>query len=214
MKTTNGQLLRWAMWFWLAPVIGLVSACSDMGSDLGGIGYTGYKHQILCPKAGLTSDEALEIGRRVLAKQGFRLKSLDKDQLRIETQPVEATMRGGEGRIRDSVVKVPNRVRRSATLEFSNRGEDLEAYCQVKMERLDTSDYRVFAQQRQSEDAPVETPIDREGATTARQNQVWSSAGRDESMEREILSEVHDRLVNLKAGKEAKQAPTSGESTK
>jgi hypothetical protein len=160
----------------------------------------------MCPKADVSTDKIMELGQRVLAKQGFRLKSVDRDELRIETHPAEQLARGGEGRIRDTVMKVPNRVRRTASLEFSTRGDDIQAFCQVKMERLDTSDYRVFAQQRESSDAPTQTPIDREGATTPRQNQVWSSAGRDESMEREILADLHDRIQALRPNRESKPA--------
>ncbi len=191
----------------------LTVGCSEMGggmgSDFSGLGSTGMKRQNMCAKNDVTSQEALEIGRRVLAKQGFRLKSVDSDQLRIETQPTEQSVRGGEGRIRDSVVKMPNRVRRTATLEFSTRGEDLQAWCQVKIERLETADFRVFQQQRNSEDAPLQTPIDREAATTAKQNTVWSGAGRDESMEREILADLHDRIQAYKTAKEGKKAATT-----
>jgi len=182
-------------------VLTLAAGCSEMGSDFSGIGYTGFKRQTMCAKSDVTVEQAMDLGRRVLAQQGFRLKSVDKDEMRIETHPFEQTARGGEGRLRDSVVKVPNRVRRTATLEFSTRGDDLQAYCQVKLERLETADHRVFAQQRQFDDAPTQTPIEREGATTARQNTVWSSAGRDEAMEREILADLHERIQALRTAK-------------
>jgi hypothetical protein len=211
MRITMNSSTVWAVVSMGLAVV-LVAGCEGGGlggGDFSGLGYTGFKPQVMCAKGDVTTDQAMELARRVLAKEGFRLKSVDKDQLRIETQPSEQTVRGGEGRLRDTVVKVPNRVRRTATLEFSDRGDELRAFCQVKIERLETGDFRVFAQQRQFNDVPTETPIDREAATTARQNTVWSSAGRDEAMEREILADLHDRVQAVKAQKEAKQAPAT-----
>jgi hypothetical protein len=200
-------ITRWT-WRWmsgacaLAAVIG--AGCESSG--LGGVGYTGYKRQIMCPVQDVKPANAMELGRRVLAKNGFRIKNVDMDSLTIETYPTEQTVRGQEGRLRDTVVKVPNRVRRTATLEFSTRGGDLQAWCQVKIERLTTADHRVFAQQRQFEDAPTQTPIDREGATTEQQNTVWTSAGRDDSLEQLILSELRDRIQILRKRSLEKEA--------
>ncbi len=193
---------------WVATGLVALAAGCDMGggSGFGGIGYTGHKRRIMCPAGDVKVAEAMALGKRVLAKHGFRIKTVDADGLSIETHPSEKIERGQEGRIRDSVVRLPNRVRRTASLEFSTRGDELEAWCQVKKERLTTADHRVFARQRQFDDTPTETPIDGEGATTAKQNTVWTSAGRDAGMESEILSDLRERIQRYRQRKQEQQA--------
>ena len=198
MKVTSDALTRSAVRISAALATLLAAGC-DMGSSgVGGIGYTGHKRQIMCPASDIKDDVAMALGRRVLASHGLRVKSADVDSMIIETFASEKTVRGGEGRLRDSVVKLPNRVRRTASLEFSKRGGDLEAWCQVKLERLTTSDHRVWARQREFDDAPTETPIEREGATTDKQNTVWTSAGRDQNLEHQILSDLRKRIQKLR----------------
>ena len=187
----------------------LTVGCSTGGSDFAGIGYTGHKKQVMCPATDIKMDQAMALGRRVLASHGLRVKTVDMDQYSLETFASEKTVRGGEGRLRDAVVKMPNRVRRTALLEFTTRGGDLQAWCQVKMERQSTADHRVWQRQREFDDAPVETPIERDGATTAKQNTVWTSAGRDESLERQILSDLRQRIQNLRQRKRSKDQPES-----
>jgi hypothetical protein len=205
MKATNGVSIRGTA----AASTGLVmvlSAGCDMGErGFGGIGYTGHKRQIMCPVGEIKPEAAVVLGRRVLASHGFRVKSADVDDMSIETFPSEKTVRGGEGRLRDAVVKLPNRVRRTASLEFSSRGGDLQAWCQVKLERLTTADHRVFDHQRRFDDAPTQTPIEREGATTAQQNTVWSSAGRDETLERQILADLRQRIQQTRKAPPSEQ---------
>jgi len=198
MKVTSDALTRSAARISAALAMLLVAGCDMESSGFGGIGYTGHKRQIMCPATDIKDDVAMALGRRVLASHGFKVKTADVDSMTIETFASEKTVRGGEGRLRDSVVKLPNRVRRTASLEFSKRGGDLQAWCQVKLERQTTADHRVWARQRQFDDAPTETPIEREGATTDSQNTVWSSAGRDQSLEHQILSDLRKRIQKLR----------------
>ncbi len=180
----------------------VAGGCESGVGNFGGIGYTGYKRQIMCRVDEVKSANAMALAQRVLAKHGFRIKEADVDAMSIETHPTEKTERGTDGRLRSAVVKLPNRVRRTASLEFSRRGDDLQAWCRVKLERLSTADHRVFSQQRQFEDAPTQTPIERDAATTPRQNTVWSSAGRDQAMEQAILSDLRQRIQRLRKFKE------------
>ncbi len=207
MKATRNLSTTSAVCVSTALGAALAIGCEMEGGGfggLGGVGYTGHKRQIMCPSSDIKPADALTIGRRVLASHGFRVKTVDADSMAIETRPSEKTVRGSEGRLRDAVVKMPNRVRRTASLEFTNRSGDLQAWCQVKIERLSTADHRVFAQQRQFDDTPTRTPIDGEGATTAEQNTVWTSAGRDEAMERTILSDIRQRIQTLRKRQGAK----------
>jgi len=113
----------------------------------------------------------------------------------ITTYPVEYTERGGTGRFRDaSPLKYPNRMRRKAIVRVSQSGDQASIDCVVITERLDTSDYRVFAMNREFDDVNNQTPIDEDAATSARQNDVWTEVGRDRGMERQILNVARDRL--------------------
>jgi hypothetical protein len=111
--------------------------------------------------------------------------------LRLEGRLVsgwaEYDQKGGTGRLRDATLNYRNRLRRRATLWISAAEPGAVAKCQVRTQRLDTADHRVFEQQQQFNDLPNSTPIDREAATTTDQNQAWSEMQRDRQMERELL---------------------------
>ena len=80
-----------------------------------------------------------------------------------------------------------NRLRRSATLWISSAESGAVAKCQVRTQRLDTADHRIFQQQQQFNDLPNSTPIDRGAGATTDQNQAWTEMQRDRQMERELL---------------------------
>lgn len=210
MKVIESLSMRLGACVSAGILAGVMIGC-DMGGGggLSGIGTTSYKRQIMCPLSDIKTSEAMALGRRVLANHGFRIKTIDVDRMSIETFANEKVVRGGTGRLRESLVKLPNRVRRTASLEFAKRGGDLEAWCQIKMERLSTADHRIWARNREFEDSPTQTPIDGEGATTDKQNTVWTSAGRDEAMERQVMSDVRNRIQLLRKKRQAKQAEES-----
>ncbi len=112
----------------------------------------------------------------------------------LRSEPTDSLQRGGTGRLRDEVLAVPNRVRRTAVLRLSRQGEQLWASCQVLQQRLDTSDVEMFHQERQRQDFPTDTPIDQQ-ALTAEQEAVWTDIGRDLALEREILASLIERLT-------------------
>ncbi len=208
IKTTTQSMVTVAA----TGAILLLTGCEGggLGGGFGdGLGDAGYKKQIMCPVQDVKPGEAMGLARRVLVKHGFKLKEADVDRMSILTHPNEKVVRGNEGRLRDAVVKMPNRVRRTAELEFSTRGGDLQAWCKVKIERLSTTDHRVWSSLRQHEDAPTQTPIEREAATTPQQNTVWTSGGRDQSMELQILSDLRQRIQKLRRLK-MERAATAG----
>ncbi len=126
--------------------------------------------------------------------QWFTIELAQPQDGLITTYPVEYTERGGTGRFRDPVLKYPNRMRRKAIVRVNQAGEQASIDCVVITERLDTSDYRVFAQNRQFDDVNNQTPIQGDAATSARQNEVWTEVGRDRGIERQILNVARDRL--------------------
>ena len=51
----------------------------------------------------------------------------------------------------------------------------------------------MLAYDRSGSDSPASTPIEREAATTDRQNTVWETIHRDRSSERRILAIIGER---------------------
>jgi hypothetical protein len=63
-------------------------------------------------------------------------------------------------------------------------------YCQVTIQQQTTEAYRMFQQDRELSDAPGQTAIERDAATTTEQNTVWRNVRRDKAAERRILEAV------------------------
>ncbi|MCK6456663.1 MAG: hypothetical protein L6Q92_09070 [Phycisphaerae bacterium] len=165
------------------------------------------------PRAGWTS-QRIEAGSeadvfeaaRFAVSQWFRINEARPSEGMITTYPNETEERGGTGRIRDDAIGYRNRIRRLATVRVRKTGAGVATECVVVRERLDTSDMRVFETNRQFNDVPNQTQISGEGATSARQNEVWTEVGRDRALERDILRAIRDRL----AQPQRSAAPTAG----
>ncbi len=63
-------------------------------------------------------------------------------------------------------------------------------YCKVVVQEQTTEAHRMFRQEHRASDIPADTPIDREAATTIRQNTVWRTIRRDKAAERRILQAI------------------------
>lgn len=128
-------------------------------------------------------------------RQYFRSVQVLRQEGRIESALVEYDQKGGTGRFRDEALKYRNRMRRRATLWFNESGAGCIVRCQVRVQRLDTEDHRIFHRQREFNDVPNATPIDREAATRSEQNQVWTEMPRDSKLERELLQVLHNQVT-------------------
>ena len=172
----------------------VVGGCSDLGSSaIDRRGRSAGWSQITLPDVSV--DEAYVAGRYAVS-QWFRLIEDDPSRGYLESAYEEGTQRGGTGRLRDTAVNYPNRVRRRAMMMVEPRGTGCTVKCRVAVQRLDTADHRVFRQNDQFGDVPNDTPIDRDAATSASQNQVWTDLPRETSREREILAIIRDRVSN------------------
>jgi len=142
---------------------------------------------------GVSKTAACDAGLYAM-RQWFRLDPAAPSDGVIQGLPEEYEQRGGTGRIRDEAVGYRNRLRRTATLVIQETPTGSVAKCRVQVERLDTSDHRVFSSNEQFGDVPNETPIDREAGVTPRQQQVWTALPRDRDLERRILNVLRDEL--------------------
>ena len=83
------------------------------------------------------------------------------------------------------------RTRRVAEVQFQDSGDPVRVYCRVLVQELATGAYGLYAQERTTTDSPGEyTPINRDAATTEKQNTVWRTVRRDKTAERAILDQI------------------------
>lgn len=151
-----------------------------------------------------TAAQVMDAARYALG-QWFTVSETRPSEGLVLAAPSEFDERGGTGRLRDAAIGYRNRVRRRAAVRIRSAARGVTVECIVIKERLDTSDHRVFAMNRQFEDVPNQTPIAGEGATSSSQNEVWSDVGRDRTLERDILAALLERL----GGPARETAPTS-----
>ena len=114
------------------------------------------------------------------------------EPLRAEITPKNILMIGSTGVGKTEIA------RRLARLAFRETDGGCVVHCQVRVERLDTADHRVFRRNEQFSDVPSETPIDGDAGIDPRRSQVWTPMPRDREREREILALVRQRVGNNK----------------
>jgi hypothetical protein len=144
----------------------------------------------------VSSDEQAVTAAQDAFREHFRIEHSSMGPavlLELRSLPAEGTQQGGTGRLGDEMLSAPARVRRVAMLRLARRGEQLRAFCQVRQQRLDTSEMEMFRRDQQRLDVPTETPIDQQGATRE-QEAVWTDVGRDTALEREIIASLIERL--------------------
>lgn len=169
------------------------AGCSDLdATGAGGGRETGWTPMRL---PGVSRDAAIEAGVYAMG-QWFRLAddTSPSDGI-IQSVREEYEQAGGTGRLRDGTIGYKNRMRREATLVIRERETGCLARCRVRVQRLDTSDHRIFRRNEQFGDVPSETPIDRDAGVSARQNQVWTDMPRDRELERNILALLRSRVT-------------------
>lgn len=185
-------------------VTGLLVGCDSSATIRTDIPPAQWSREVVAVPAGESAFDAAKFA----VSQWFAIDRAEPQDGLITTFPAEFEERGGTGRFRDAAIRFPNRMRRKAIVRISQTGDHASVDCVVIRERLDTSDYRVFALNRQFDDVNNQTPIQEDAATSARQNEVWTEVGRDRGMERQILNVVREKL-----GGATSPAPAAEEST-
>ena len=146
-------------------------------------------------------DQILLAATKVLRRE-FRRMHVDTENRIIETEPVEFSTTRSSGTARD-LYRGRSRMRRIAHFSVGRRGQSSVARLRIDVERQDTD--RVLTMQPPTQrvsDSPAYTPIERDAATTERQNTVWTRVRRDRRMERELLQELSEQFT-LPAAEEA-----------
>lgn len=165
-------------------------ACSGLTSATEPAGGSGGATPLALPNT--STDAAFDAG---LAAMRHYYNQVDSNPTlgKIESGQVEYDQAGGTGRFRDDALKFRNRMRHKATLWITRSDSGTLARCQVRVQRLDTADHRVFRDQQRFNDLPNTTPIDREAGVSSIQNQAWTELPRDRKREREILQVLYNQ---------------------
>lgn len=106
----------------------------------------------------------------------------------LVSRPTELVDSGRGERVRD-VFGRPNRHRQIAVLWITQEGTSVVLQCQVRTERLDTTERAAFARER-GDDRPSDTPIDRLGADAPKAREEWVYVRRDRAAESRILDAI------------------------
>ena len=150
-------------------------------------------------------DQVLLTAAKVLRREFGRVH-VDVEGRTIETEPVEFSTTRESGTARD-LYRGRSRMRRVARLSVGRRGEDSVARLRIDIERQDTT--RTLSMQPPTgrmSDSPAYTPIERDAATTERQNTVWTRVRRDRRMERALLQELGEHFGSPAAESAAEEA--------
>jgi hypothetical protein len=177
--------------FNLLTALALAGGCSQSISEDLGLARDDSWSQVQLPN---TPREAGFDAAIYAAKQWFRIEDTSPGQGVIRTVATEYNQKGGTGRIRDTAIQYQNRMRHTATIVVSPRGGGCVAKCVVRVERLDTSDHRVFQDNQKFTDYPTATPIDREASLSASQDQAWTPMPRDRALEMQILDVIRSKV--------------------
>jgi len=154
----------------------------------------------------VTMDATLDAAATVL-REHFGLVRVSAGSGVVSAGPRSYTQRGGTQRASDATLRPTYQMRRSGTIWLTQEDGAILANCQVRVQRLDTTDYRSLQTHNEFNDLPTDTPIDSDAGLTAEQREVWTELPRDSKLERQILGAVHRRLHGLSDG-DAPQATT------
>jgi hypothetical protein len=140
------------------------------------------------------ADQVLLAATRILKREFGRVHVSQEGRV-LETEPVEFQTSRESGTARD-LYRGGSSMRRSARLSVGRRGQEVIARVRVDIERQDTARALAMApSEGWRGDATAYTPIERDAATTKRQNTVWTKVRRDRQLERKLLNELSDEFA-------------------
>ncbi len=143
--------------------------------------------------------EVLDAAEAALTDLGYRIDQRDAAMGIVTTHPI-FDVRGDEPARRGLGISSQGRTRRLAEVRVVPTADSLGVYCRVVIQEQTTQAHRLLARDGVGADTPSDTPIDREAATTRRQNTVWQTFRRDKAVERRILTSILDQTGAVAAG--------------
>jgi hypothetical protein len=174
---------------WVALLAGLAGCGSQ--TELGG-----QQRRVI---ESADADRVLSAAANILRRE-FGQVHMDRESRAITCGPVEFTTTSESGSARD-LVRGRSTMRRQAHFSVGRRGDETVAQLRIDIERKDTAKAAAAPTPgTRLSDSPGYTPIERDAATTQRQNEVWSFVRRDERLERLLLSELQDQFATPTTG--------------
>ena len=144
--------------------------------------------------SGASVDEVFRAAE-VLLRREFGPLEIEPDTHRIVSQPVEYQTATESGTARD-LYRAPSTMRRTANLRATPCRAGVAVRLRIDVERKDTERREVFQPDKyRLSDAPGQTPIERDAATSERQNTVWTFVKRDQRLERALLGELEAQFA-------------------
>ncbi|KKK72727.1 hypothetical protein LCGC14_2901000, partial [marine sediment metagenome] len=125
---------------------------------------------------------------RAVFNQYFSIASADEESGKIVGRP-RATETAP-----DRLLGV-SPARHIAQMRVREKGGQVIVEVRVDIQRQDVGAYRAMQPITVDNDVPIRTPAEESGAVTAGQNQAWTTTGRDEALERTLLSDLLQRLA-------------------
>ena len=169
----------------LLPVPLWLTGCSQ------GLETRSFQSRIIQPAS---ADDVFGAAQVLLRREFGRLK-IESDARRVVTEPVEYRTSSESGTARD-FYGGRSTMRRTAHLSVAPRGNGAIARLRVDIERQDTARREAFQPDRNRlSDAPSQTPIERDAATSTEQNTVWTFVKRDRRLERALLAELEEQFA-------------------
>jgi hypothetical protein len=132
---------------------------------------------------------AFEAAERALGER-FGIARSDSGTGVLDSRPREAQAESAGTRIISDALGTGRQGRRIADMRVVRDGAFVDVFCRVRVQELETEQFRVLERQRGAYDQPSGTPAEREAGTTTEQNAVWVTRSRDREMERSILEAV------------------------
>lgn len=158
-------------------------------------------------------EEVLRVAAGLLRRE-LGSARVDQDARSVLGIGPDYSTRTASGTARD-LVGGRSTLRRVAQFNVGPRGMGSVARLRISIERQDTTRTMVAAAPMERiSDTPAYTPIERDAATTDRQNTVWSSVRRDRELERRLLSELEEYFAPAERPEPPSAAETQPEAAK
>ncbi len=132
-----------------------------------------------------------------MEETGYETSPGDPDAGRLVSIP-RFDVAGDQPTGRASQISSKSLTRRIVEIRVEESGDRATVFCRVLVQEQTTRAHRMMAFDQSGSDSPATTPIEREAATTERQNTVWQTIRRDRSTERRILAVIGERLADSK----------------
>jgi len=143
---------------------------------------------------GATPDDVYQAALVILRREFGKL-IIDAPARQIVSAPAEYRTSSGSGTARD-FYGGGSTMRNTAHFSVGRKGDGAVARLRVDIERKDTARQEAFQlEHHRVSDAPGQTPIERDAATSTKQNTVWTFVKRDRRLERGLLMELQEQFA-------------------